>query len=95
MVPRITRRLDGAKDREEGERGGWGRQELPLSLSWLAVPSRVRSSGIVSVGNLFVLRTAQTGRILYSGTRGGFYFYRTPVLRVESFTGTGDRNRMF
>jgi hypothetical protein len=58
-------------------------------------PSRVRSSGIVSVGNLFALRTALTGRILYSGTRGGFYFYRTPVLRVESFTGTGDRNRMF
>ena len=105
FVPRITRRLDGAKDREEeveGERGGWGRQELGrrpqlFPLTFLArVPSRVRSSGTVSVGNLLLaLRAAQTRRIPFSGTRGVFYFYRTPVLRVESLLLLGIRNRMF
>ena len=65
---RRARGVDGHGKSSDGDRS------CSLSLSWLAVPSSVRSSGIVSVGNLLLaLRTAQTGRILYSGTRGGIH----------------------
>jgi hypothetical protein len=60
------------------------RPQLP-PLAFLARGSL--SSGVVSVGKLLALRTAHTGRILYSGTRVCcFYLYRAH---------TGDVNRMF